>query len=152
MFPLLSTENEVRQWSSVDISLEQLHSQTVKARKLKFWDMVCLPPNVMCQMLLVTCHVLFVMCHMWHIKCHLFFYGQSGETSMWRVCYQQRSYPVFFQAFLFVWFSGLLVLSLQTSLLCIVGADDMSQVTCDMWQVTHEGDEWQMARDRWQVT
>ena len=37
-----------------------------------------------------TCHVLHVTCHMSHVLflfC-LIFFGQSGEASQWRVCYQ----------------------------------------------------------------
>ena len=38
-----------------------------------------------------------VMCHLSCVTCHhfiyLFFWGQSGETSRWRVCYK-RGYPI----------------------------------------------------------
>ena len=51
---------------------------------------------VMCHMSHVTCHVSRVMYHMSHVMCQIshdfnfnFFFGQSGETSRWRVCYQR---------------------------------------------------------------
>ena len=39
-----------------------------------------------------TCYLLYVMSHMSCVTCHMshvtIFYGQSGETIQWRVCYQ----------------------------------------------------------------
>ena len=39
----------------------------------------------------VTCHVSCVTCHMSHVTCHMFFFffSQSGEASLWKVCYQR---------------------------------------------------------------
>ena len=41
----------------------------------------------------VTCHMSHVMCHMSRVTCKIFFllifFGQSGESSRWRVCYQR---------------------------------------------------------------
>ena len=39
------------------------------------------------------CHMSHVMCHMSQVTCHhliyfFFFFGQRGEVSQWRVCYQ----------------------------------------------------------------
>ena len=45
-----------------------------------------------------TCHVSCVTCHMSRVRCHkshvtrhnnFFFFGQSGESYWWRVCYQR---------------------------------------------------------------
>ena len=55
-----------------------------------------IPTNTSC----VTCHVSQrVMCHVSRITCHMshviffiflyFFFGQSGESYLWRVCYQR---------------------------------------------------------------
>ena len=77
--------NWVSQWSFLEIFPEHLQSQTVRARKLTFWEKVHLPlPD---------------MCHMSHVMCpyflfyFLFIILQNAETSWWRVCYQ-RGYPV----------------------------------------------------------
>ena len=51
----LSLINSLGRSSFVEISSSNLHSQTVRARKLNFWEKVHLPP---------TCHVSCVMCHM----------------------------------------------------------------------------------------
>ena len=45
------------------------HSQTVKARELKFWEKVHLPPS--------------------HVCCFLVFLRQISEACRWRVCYQR---------------------------------------------------------------
>ena len=42
----------------------------------------------MCHMSHVTCHVSHVTCHMYFFY-FLFFFGQSGEASQGRVCYQR---------------------------------------------------------------
>ena len=39
--------------------------------------------------LAVTCHMSCVMCHLLPVMFFLFFFGQSGGASRWRVCYQQ---------------------------------------------------------------
>ena len=52
-------------------------------------------PNTTWHMSCVICHVSYVTCHMSHVTCHmsfclfLFFFGQSGGASCWRVCYQR---------------------------------------------------------------
>ena len=73
-----------------------LHCQAVRARKLKFFENVHLPPPVTCHISHVMCHISHVMCHMSHVTCHmshvtffLFFFGCSGETSLSRFCYQR---------------------------------------------------------------
>ena len=53
--------------SFVEVSLEHLHSQIVRARELKFWEKDHLHPPVMCHMSCVTCHVSSVTCHMSHV-------------------------------------------------------------------------------------
>ena len=45
-------------------SSKRLHSKTVKARELKFWEKFYLPPHV-------TCHKSYVMCHMSPVTCHV---------------------------------------------------------------------------------
>ena len=57
--------------------------------------------RVTCQVSGVTCHVSRVMCHMSRVTCHMsffsffsfiiyiFFCGQIGGASQWRVCYQR---------------------------------------------------------------
>ena len=40
----------------MEISSEHIHSQTIRARDLKFWEKVHLPPPVMRHMSCVTCH------------------------------------------------------------------------------------------------
>ena len=59
-----------------------IQSQSVRVRRLKFWEKVHLPP-----LACVRYHMSCVMCHISHAICHLF-YLQSGEASQWRVCYQ----------------------------------------------------------------
>ena len=83
------------------ISSKHLHSQTVRARELNFFETVHLPPPVMCNVSHVTCHMSCVTFHMSHVMCHiscvictfshflLNFFGQSFEASRWRVCYQR---------------------------------------------------------------
>ena len=49
-----------------------LHSQTVRARMLKFWEKVHLPPPVTCHHVTkspVRCHVSRVICHVSHVGC-----------------------------------------------------------------------------------
>ena len=53
----------------------------------------CSPPTLF-HMSGVRCHMSSVTCHMSGVmaRCHelfFFFFGQSGEASRWRVCYQQ---------------------------------------------------------------
>ena len=60
------------------------HSQTVRARDLKFWEYVHLPPSVTCQM----SHVLRLLSC---VTSHSI--TQSGWASWWRVCYE-RANPV----------------------------------------------------------
>ena len=57
--------------SLVETSSEHLHSQTVRARKLKFWEKINLLLPVMCHMSCVTCHVSCVMCHVSLVQCHM---------------------------------------------------------------------------------
>ena len=68
------------------ISSTNLHSQTVRARELKFWEGS--PPP--------TCHVSCVTCHLSHVTCHMSFVIQQkiiilrrDEASRWKVCYQR---------------------------------------------------------------
>ena len=42
--------NWLSRWSFVGISSEHLHSQTLRARELKFWEKVHLPSPVMCHL------------------------------------------------------------------------------------------------------
>ena len=68
---------------------KHLHSQTVRARELKFSEKVHLPPPVTCHVSHVTYHMSHVACHVSHVKCNFFsFFFQSGEACLWRVCYQ----------------------------------------------------------------
>ena len=66
-----SVSDRVSQSSFVKISSKHLHSQTVRARELKFWFtspyMLC----VMCHISSVPCHMSYVTCHVWHDTCHL---------------------------------------------------------------------------------
>ena len=48
-------------------SSEHLHSQTLRARELTFWEKFHLNPPV-------TCYVSHVMCHMSCVTCHFFIY------------------------------------------------------------------------------
>ena len=76
----------------------------------------CHVSSVMCQVSHISCHMSGVTCH---VSCvtfllYIFFCGQSGGASWWRVCYQ-RGLPVYFFTFpiswdillLSVWVSGL---------------------------------------------
>ena len=68
------------------------------ARELTFWEKVHLSPLVTCHVSHVRCHVSHVTRHLSHITCHMshkkiniyiyFFFGQSGEARLWRVCYK----------------------------------------------------------------
>ena len=64
----------------MEISSEHLHSQTIRARELKFWENVHPPPCVTCHMSRVRSQVSWVS---W------FFFFLSGGASRWRVCYQR---------------------------------------------------------------
>ena len=81
------------------ISSKHLHSQTVRARKLKFSKKVHLPPPVMCYLSHVTCHMSHVTCP---ISCLTFsssffsLFIQGSEASPWRVCYQLSLPRLFF--------------------------------------------------------
>ena len=55
----------------MEISSVHLHSQTGRARELKFWDKVHLPPPVVCHVSDVMCHVSCVMCHVSCVTCHV---------------------------------------------------------------------------------
>ena len=80
-------------------SSENIHSQTVRARELIFWEKGHLPPPVICHMSCVMCNVSCVMCHVSCVMCQKLDvmcqkeknknkkYEQSGETSGWRVYY-----------------------------------------------------------------
>ena len=50
----------------MEISSVHLHSQTVRARKLKFLEKVHLSPPVMCKVSHVMCHVSHVTSHVSH--------------------------------------------------------------------------------------
>ena len=80
----------------VGISSEHLHSQTVRARELKFWKKVYLPPSVMCHMSCVTCHVSHVMYHISCVTCHMFFlsfFDKVVKLVSWGSVWQ-RGYPL----------------------------------------------------------
>ena len=71
---VLQTPLSLNNWlikSSFSKSSRHLHSQTGRARDLKLWENVNLPPCV-------TCHISHVTC-----------LGQSVGASQWRVCYQR---------------------------------------------------------------
>ena len=61
------------------ISSKLCISQTVRARKVNFWENVHLPAlcvrcymsDVTCHMWPVTCYLSQVMCHMSHVTCHM---------------------------------------------------------------------------------
>ena len=55
----------------METSSEHLHCQTVRARELKFWEKVHLPPSVMCHVSCVMCHVSSVICHPSSVTCHM---------------------------------------------------------------------------------
>ena len=74
----------------------------MRARELKFWDNVHPPPHVRSQVSDVRCQVSGVrfqvsgvICQVSGVRCRvsgvifLFFLGQSGGASRWRVCYQR---------------------------------------------------------------
>ena len=84
------------------ISSEHPHSQTGRARDLKFWENVHLPPSVMCHMSSGTCLVSRVTCHMSHVRCHMLHIilykkkfcikknkNKNAGACQWRVCYQR---------------------------------------------------------------
>ena len=64
--------NLVTDWSFFSYSSKQLHSQTIRASKLKFWEKVHLPPPVTCHVSHIMFHVSCVTCHMSRVKCHNF--------------------------------------------------------------------------------
>ena len=89
--------NSVTQSSFSSKSSKYLHSKTVKARELTFWENVHLPPCVMCRMSRIMCHVWPVTCHVSYvtISFSFSFFLQRGEASQLRVCYQ-RGLPCLF--------------------------------------------------------
>ena len=73
----LSFINYLIESSFVEISPKHLHSQSIRARDLKFLEIVHLPPRVTrhmscvtCHMSFVTGHMSFVTGHMSHVMCH----------------------------------------------------------------------------------
>ena len=52
--------------------------------------------NSVTQRMFTFLHLSHVTCHLSHVTCHVskviffFFFGQRGEASRWRVCYQRR--------------------------------------------------------------
>ena len=90
----------------VQISFKHYHSQTWRARELKFWESVHPTICVKCHVSCVMCHVSPVTCHVSAVTCIIFFLvyllifyvpkkifwkknGHSGGASRWRVCYQR---------------------------------------------------------------
>ena len=66
-------------WWLIEISSVHLYSQTIRARKLKFWEKVHLPPTchgscVTIHMSCVTFHMSGVTCHKSCVTCHIFSY------------------------------------------------------------------------------
>ena len=55
----------------MEISLQHLHTQTVKAKELKFGEKIHLPPPVMCHISSITCHGSHVTCRGSHVTCHV---------------------------------------------------------------------------------
>ena len=51
----------------MEISLQHLHTQTVKAKELKFGEKIHLPPHVMCHISSITCHDSHVTCRVSHV-------------------------------------------------------------------------------------
>ena len=69
------------------ISSTNLPSQTITARKLKFWEKVHIPPpisyhvsNVMCHVSQATCHISHITCHISHVKFFLWGSVINGAT------------------------------------------------------------------------
>ena len=87
--------DEFSEWSFSSRSSKHHHCQTVRARKLKFWENVHLSPPAMSHVSHVTCHMPHVMFHISHVTGYFFllllffFFLQSGGASRLRVCYQQ---------------------------------------------------------------
>ena len=75
---VLQTPLSFMKWLShssfVKISSEHLHSQTRRARELKFWKKVHLPPTPSG----VICHMSHVMCQVSHVMCHMCFFLSSS--------------------------------------------------------------------------
>ena len=70
------------------ISSTNLQSQTKRDRSWNFERMFTFlhMSHVTCHMSRVTCHMSCVTCIIYFL---LLFFGQSGEASRWRVCYQR---------------------------------------------------------------
>ena len=60
IFVIYSLCQSVSRWPFVKISSNHIHSKTVRARKLKFWEKVHLPPPVICHVSHVMCHIVFL--------------------------------------------------------------------------------------------
>ena len=122
-------------------------SQTVRDRKLTFWENVHPPPcvichvshvmyqvsGVMCQVSGVTCHVSCVTCNVSRVTCQMSFFWQNGGACRGRVCYQW-GLPRLFKKKKKLWHLTL----------------DTWHLTPDTWYVTHE--TWNVTRDTWLVT
>ena len=72
-------ESPFSEWSFSSKSSKDLHSQTVRARDLKFWEQVHCPP-------LVTCQMPYVMCHMSRVTCHKSFVAALSSSRSLVVC------------------------------------------------------------------
>ena len=72
------------------VSSKYFLSQTVRARELTLLENIYPPPSVTCHVWRVTCHMSCVTCHIIYIYMYFVWeWGQSGEASRWRVCYQR---------------------------------------------------------------
>ena len=76
-------------------------SQVMKARELKFWEKVHLPPPVMCQVSRVTFHVSLFTCHFSRVTCHMsnvrFFHTK------WSVNQTDKNVALVWKVFKIVW-------------------------------------------------
>ena len=77
--------------SAFSFKSSQHKSQTVKARKLNFWENDHPPPCVTCLVSGFMCHVSLLRCH--NIYKYIYFFGQRSEASWWKGPLSKRPAP-----------------------------------------------------------
>ena len=90
----LSLIHWLSEWAFSSKPSNHHYTQTIRARKLKLWDNVHLPPCVICHVSNVLCHVSGVRCHMSGVTCQVSNVKKKNLDKVvklvwWRVCYQR---------------------------------------------------------------
>ena len=105
-------------WSFFSESSKPLHSQTVQARDVKFWENVHLPTCVMCLVSCVVCHVSHITCHMSKVTCNMSHIKHFKLAGKWSAI--NGAYPVKFIICIIPHLSAFFCINLHSSVfICI---------------------------------